>query len=256
MAAAKNKFHYNQIASGYDNRYSHNKMSGIENELSIIAAENKFRNVIEIGCGSGRWISNLLQNSINVVGLDYSITMLQNAKIKCPHNKFICADAVNLPIKAGLFDWVYCVNSIHHFNDYKMFLNSAKNILSQNGVITIAGLDPSDIENEWYVYDYFEGVKETDLNRYPRFSSLISFLQKENFEIISFSTAENISHQFSGNSVFEDNFLIKDQTSQLAALTTEEYSNGISKLEDVIKENSHIKFTTNLKIQILTAIKI
>ena len=101
----------------YDNASFPNVIRKRELELigQVLRAEHpKF--ILDYGCGGG-WLSILLQKGgFKSVGTDISRNMVKNAKIVCPNGDFIVCDAMRLPFKDDIFDFVIGISILHHLN--------------------------------------------------------------------------------------------------------------------------------------------
>lgn len=72
--------------------------------------------VLEIGCGPGH-LSRELKEIYGVkfyIGSDYSLGMVQDAKLTYPDKTFVCADTFELPFLNNSFDYVYSSYLFHH----------------------------------------------------------------------------------------------------------------------------------------------
>jgi ubiquinone/menaquinone biosynthesis C-methylase UbiE len=249
------KTDYGKIANTYNKRYKSNSLSNIEIELIRIISENNYKNILEAGCGTGRWINSLDQKKLTVFGLDFSFDMLKISKHDKTKLSILNADADFIPFKDDFFDLIFCVNAIHHFPDKKKFIEESKRILANNGMLAVFGVDPY-IDKDWYVYKYFDGVYDNDLKRFPskeRFKNLVS---QNGFERVKIKTVEKVSGKRVGQDIFNDPFLDKHGNSQLANLTEDEYQKGIEKIKTQIEKNPQTVFTTSVIFYLVTAKKI
>ncbi|HEX9252528.1 MAG TPA: class I SAM-dependent methyltransferase [Ignavibacteriaceae bacterium] len=248
------KTDYSKIANTYNKRYDENYLVNIEKEIKDIIAVNNYKNVLEAGCGTGRWISSLDGDDKNIFGLDYSFDMMKIRKRDKLKFNFVNADAVQVPFKNNFFDLIFCVNAIHHFPDKEKFIRECRRTLSNNGTVAVFGVDPH-IDKDWYVYDYFESVYENDLKRFPSLKSLMKILETENFERIETKVIEKVYHTRIGKDIFNDPFLAKHHSSQLANLSDEEYQKGINKIKNQIEKNPGTAFTTSVIFYLVSAKK-
>lgn len=138
---------YDRYAATYDRRYEVNPLAGIAQALSALAAEVTPQRILEVGCGTGRWLPGFGDSPLTV-GVDASMGMLQQAFAKGSRH-IAAARANQLPFAAGQFDLIYCVNAIHHFDDPKQFIADAKELLTPKGCLGIIGIDPRVI-TDWF----------------------------------------------------------------------------------------------------------
>ncbi len=248
------KTDYNKIAKTYDNRYSANYLVHIEDEIKNHILQSNYTTVLEAGCGTGKWIKSLKHLNKNIFGLDYSFDMLKIPKIDTPELDLVNGNAVEIPFKDNFFDFIFCVNAIHHFPDKVKFIRECKRILSGNGVIGIFGVDPH-IDKDWYVYQYFDSVYKNDLIRFPSLENLKLLLQQEQFYEIDVKPVEEIYDDRIGGDVFNDPFLQKNHCSQLANLSDEDYEKGIEKIKVEIEQNPKAIFRTSVIFYLISAKK-
>lgn len=248
------KTDYSKIANTYNKRYNANYLVNIEKEIKKIIASNNYKNILEAGCGTGRWINSLEENGRRVFGLDYSLDMMKIPKARKSHLNLINADAVHIPFKDNFFELIFCVNAIHHFPDKEKFIKDCYRILNGNGMLAVFGVDPH-IDKDWYVYDYFDSVYENDLKRFPSMYQLKRILHSQNFEMIENRIVEKVFNQRTGKDVLSDPFLQKNHSSQLANLSDDEYQNGIDKIKNQIEKDSKSVFTTSVIFYLVRAKK-
>ena len=86
--------------------------------------------MLEVGCGTGRWVEPLRRAGGLVVGVDASMGMLAQARGLAD---LVYARANMLPFRAGSFDVIYTVNAIHHFHDARAFIKDAAMLLKPGG---------------------------------------------------------------------------------------------------------------------------
>ena len=97
--------------------------------LEINNSDNSIKNILEIGCGTGRLSRIFAINNFNVTGVDISKNMLEIALIKAQEEKWnftgIIADARNLPFKNNEFDIVYTSHVLHLIKDWEKVILEA-----------------------------------------------------------------------------------------------------------------------------------
>lgn len=246
------KVDYNTIASTYNQRYDVDKLGGITKALNELIARYKTNNILEVGCGTGRWLADLNLPNTLTIGLDRSRNMITEARQNKISIPFVNGDAICIPVKDSSFDFVYCVNAIHHFGNTRLFISEANRILKKNGILAIIGFDPHEEENEWYVYEFFNSIFKNDLSRYPSWKSLKTMSKNSGFIQIDFKQVEKIFRSYKGKNIFNDPFLLKHNTSQLASLSDDEYLLGIENIKTKIRNDNETVFTSKFIFRLLT----
>lgn len=96
-------------------------------------------NIIDIGCGSGRDAKIFTDFGLEVIGIDFSASMLQYAQKHAPLAKFQVMDIESLSFPAASFDgaWAGCV--FNHISKKKIpaVLSKLNLILKSNGYFYI-----------------------------------------------------------------------------------------------------------------------
>lgn len=167
---------YDVIAPKYDARYAQNPLAGVSRELRELVTKSRARDVLEVGCGTGHWVIELHPLVQRIVGLDFSFGMLEQARIQSDALLLTNGDANYLPFPSGSFDLVLSLNALQHYADQRAFITEARRLLRPSGALAIVNLDPHIGRDQWYLYDYFEGVKATDLRRFPSSGTLLDWM--------------------------------------------------------------------------------
>ena len=134
--------HYNRIIHIYDNRF------GDRDPYEKVVADKRHKyierergghniRVLDLGCGTGIYLSHLLDISRKVYACDLSSLMINRAKNKYKNVKFAIASADRLPYPNKHFDVVFCLNSFYHFNNQKKALKEISRVLKKGGVAYI-----------------------------------------------------------------------------------------------------------------------
>lgn len=249
------RLNYDTIAPQYNQRYDSSTLPERINALFELVQQVRAQRVLEVGCGTGFWL-DLLASKVKVAhGLEYSWGMLGQAKGRSAPLKLSQGDAIHLPYQDRSFDLVYCVDAIHHFGDQRAFIAEAFRVLCPGGALAVLGSDPHSGDDIWYVYDYFQGVLETDLRRFSSEGEILSWMQKEGFHNITSKQVEHISEIYLGKDIFNNPFLKKNSCSQLALLSDEAYQAGLEKIKAAIAREGQITFRNELHIKMFTGFK-
>src|SRR5262245_28291323 len=116
------RVNYDQIAPTYNQRYTVSQFEGIAAALRSLAQDVRAERVLEVGCGTGRWLAELSPVAQRVYGMDLSLGMLQQAKQRPESLSLICGHASHLPFPDAVLDLVFCVSAFHHFPQPHAFI--------------------------------------------------------------------------------------------------------------------------------------
>lgn len=253
--AQKLRLNYDNIASEYNLRYDSSLPPKRANALFELVQQIKARRILEAGCGTGFWLNLLAPAVTAAFGMDYSSGMLALARERSVPLRLSRGDAVHFPYADNFFDLVYCVDAIHHFGDQRAFIADAFRVLRPGGALAVLGSDPHSGDDTWYVHDYFQGVLEADLQRFPSQGTVLKWMQAEGFQNIASKQAEHISAVHLSKDVLRDPFLKKNSCSQLAMLSDEAYQAGLEKIRAAIARDGQIRFLNELWIKMVTGFK-
>ena len=160
------KIDYDAIAQVYARNRRINART-LERLLQLGRLEKSSR-VLEVGCGSGNYssaIANLI--GCNCHGLEPSEGMLAKAKAQNAAVVWTQGDAHTLSYPNNSFDFLFCVDVIHHVPNTKLLLNEAFRVLTAEGRLCIASDSEWTIRNRHPLSVYFPETIEKELERYP-----------------------------------------------------------------------------------------
>lgn len=112
--------------------------------------------VLEVGCGNGRSIFDILSKTKNIVGIDHNDKAVADATnnfSKHPSIKIIKADATQLPFNKEEFDFVICMTTFANFADKKFkVLEEMKRVLKKSGKIIISVFSEDALDERMKIY--------------------------------------------------------------------------------------------------------
>jgi ubiquinone/menaquinone biosynthesis C-methylase UbiE len=238
---------YDAIAGAYDRRYQHNDFSGIERAVTSFVGTKPGGRVVEVGCGTGRWLQLLRARGTPVVGMDASFGMLSHARAP-----ILQALAEQLPFPSRSIDRVFCVNAFQHFADKMAFLGEARRVLRPGGRLMTIGLDPHLGIDRWYIYDYFASALDLDRSRYVATSQIKEWMQAVGFTDCEAHEVQHVRVNIEARTALEQGRLERNAASQLALQTDEEYQRGMERLrtdiERVAARGASLELTADLHL--------
>lgn len=97
-----------------------------EISLAPFLASLQGKLVLEIGCGTGRWLTRAEDHGVKIIGLDLSSAMLSLAKVRLLPRKFmlINADLSHIPLRPRVLDCVLSVTALQHVIDQNQLVSA------------------------------------------------------------------------------------------------------------------------------------
>lgn len=141
---------YAQWASSYDE--TPNPLLALEERTLAPILSNLFeQNVVELGCGTGRWLHRLeAMGARSLTGVDLSEAMLAEAKRKClPSTRLIHADCTTVLLPGRAADCILASFLLSYVPDLRKFAAAAAHILRPGGTIIVSDLHPNMSSYGW-----------------------------------------------------------------------------------------------------------
>jgi len=176
---------YNKIAELYA-KYNYEKL--LQFQLSKFISLLPGKKVLDVGCGMGRDVEYFMEEKLDVIGIDLSKKMIDEAKKRVKKGKFKVMDFTKMSFKDETFDGVWSMAAFFHIPHENMteVLKEMNRVLKKNGVIYVAVKEG-------------EGEKEVVTPKYkdqPRVFVLYKqiemeeFLKETGFSIINSTTSQ------------------------------------------------------------------
>ena len=222
---------YDVVAPTYNRRYEHSRVDGIRDTLRRFIGDADNIIVVEIGCGTGHWLSEIVPSVGLAVGIDPSWGMLRTAAADASGAPLVQARAEEIPLAAACVDRVFCINAIHHFGDAAAFAREARRVLRPGGSVMVIGLDPHTTLDRWWIYDCFPGTLEADRTRYPSTSTIRALLERADFSDVITVEAQHIPAAVPFALALERGYVDRHSTSQLMVISDAEYEAGLERMK-------------------------
>jgi ubiquinone/menaquinone biosynthesis C-methylase UbiE len=132
---------YDVTAEMYEERYAEEQYRKYKKALEKIDTRHKA--LLDVGCGSGLFFSQVAKQAKLIVGVDVSRQLLLKAKVHAKDflNAYVVqADADHLPFKHGVFDNVFSFTVLQNMPEPKYTLEELKQIVKPAGSFLVTGL--------------------------------------------------------------------------------------------------------------------
>jgi ubiquinone/menaquinone biosynthesis C-methylase UbiE len=109
------------------------------------------KSILDLACGTGRWIPRLLaRGARRVIGIDLSGAMLSIAAGKAGiRDRLVLADCERLPFQAAVFDLVLCSFALNHFRTLDAVIQELARTLKERSSILISEMHPDAYAQGW-----------------------------------------------------------------------------------------------------------
>ena len=157
---------YNLWASQYDSNL--NLTRDLDKKCTIKTLKNlDFKNVLELGCGTGKNTEWLLNKAERIIGLDFSQEMLHKAKAKI-FDKRVLFKKVDLTkdweIENNFVDLITASLTLEHIENLDHIFLQANLKLKKNGLFFISELHPfKQYSGSKAKYETENGIKELEV---------------------------------------------------------------------------------------------
>jgi ABC-2 type transport system ATP-binding protein len=165
--------------------------SSIQALVTRLHEERDLKEVIEFGCGTGRFTRAIAKNAKHIVATDLSDEMLEVAKMRLsrfPNVTVQKADCWRTSFRSARFDTVFMVNVIHVIENPSDALRESCRILRNGGKLLIAsgtnyGAKESDIRRRVTRYLKVWGMPPSSYQTSLSPDELASLVESAGFEV-------------------------------------------------------------------------
>lgn len=141
---------YERWAASYD-QFPNPLLAREERYLMPLLPDLTGKDVLDLACGTGRWLQKLLERGARSgVGIDYSTAMLGVASRKAAiRGQLARADCLKLPFRNSVFDFAVCSFALSHIQDLKQMARELARVMKPNAVVFISDLHPEAYARGW-----------------------------------------------------------------------------------------------------------
>jgi len=198
------------------------------------------KDVLEVGCGTGRW-AILLAEEHRVVGIDPSEAMIAKARRKEGSDRvvWVRAGAPHLPFSDDSFDRALFLLVLQHIDEIEETFRETFRVLRPGGRVVIRTC-AHDYIRHYPLGEYFPGYRDVELAAFPETGRLRETLTQIGFRNVSF---ENVSQTVTHPS---DEYIEKVRNrfiSTLYRIGEESFETGLARLREHLKGKQSITYT-------------
>jgi len=121
---------------------AHNELMRLEQQMLLgLLPDVSGKNVLDLACGSGRYLKKLLDRGAKVaLGLDVSPEMLRRAKEVTTN--LVRGDLLHLPFQPHTFEVITCGMAVGHVQDLSSALAEMSRVLIPGGLVVYSDFHP------------------------------------------------------------------------------------------------------------------
>jgi SAM-dependent methyltransferase len=122
-----------------------------ERELMPLLPNLEGAFVLDVACGTGRWLNKLLgQGARRGAGIDLSPQMLAQARPKQRlQSRLVCADCAAMPIAAGVADLALCSFAVSYMPRLERFACEISRVVKKGGCLILTDFHPLCHDRGW-----------------------------------------------------------------------------------------------------------
>jgi ubiquinone/menaquinone biosynthesis C-methylase UbiE len=177
---------FDNVAADWESKPSRVQIakSSVDNIIETVDMKPDFK-ILDYGCGTGLIGFGLSNETNNVVGMDYSIGMVEKFNKKAKDLGFINISAVQHNINEqdlpqNEFNLIAISMTLHHIKDTSMFIKKARAGLKTGGYLCINDLVSED--GTFHDEHKNEGVEHFGYDK----DELCTIIENNNFEVIEY----------------------------------------------------------------------
>jgi len=225
------------------------------NEAIIKEIRKKFPNQreigLDIGCGTGNYTIPFIEDFKQVIGLDTSKEMLDEARKRSDKVKWIEADAsdkklMHKYLKDNYCDAVWLISTLHYFNgsEQRELFKEIYRILKKGGTVFADIGFEEQLESLWVV-DFFPSLKDRYRNRCFKMRQYRTWLHEIGYTNIRFGIFKFGENEIDAGIWIGQHCPIRyadhkltDVIPAFTMMNRSEYNEGIKKLKESIRDKT------------------
>ena len=137
------KQYFDSQAENYDNSHDGKFVLPMYSEILRLIKEADVRVLLDVGCGTGNVLAQLVDTDMSLLGIDISEKMIEVAARRLGERAQLAAgDAERLPYQNESIDFIVCNASFHHYPNPQKVLSEMHRVLTPKGTLLIGDPQP------------------------------------------------------------------------------------------------------------------
>lgn len=139
-----------------------------ERHLLPFFVDLRNKRILDLACGTGRWLEKLIRQGATGVGVDCSVAMLRVAGQKDAITKRLARAACeSLPFRAAVFDLAICSFALGHVRDSGSMVRELARVTKPGGDVFVSDLHPDAYARGWRA-SFRDGSTAVQIEMLPR----------------------------------------------------------------------------------------
>jgi SAM-dependent methyltransferase len=150
---------YERWAATYDS-FPNPLLAREQRHLLLLLGDLSGKTILDLACGTGRWLEILLRRGAAAVGIDCSTSMLRTARQKnAIASRLAQANCELLPFRAESFDLALCSFALGHIRELGRLVRELACVMKPGADVFITDLHPDAYARGWRV-----GFRDRDMS--------------------------------------------------------------------------------------------
>lgn len=126
------------------------------------------RTMLDVACGTGRWLLHFRRAGSQMIGCDACEQMLREAtKHACLRDCVAVGDAEDIPVTSSSADLVLCSVSLGYFRNLEQVFREFARTARPGGLVAVSDMHPDAVAAGW-TRSFKVGERRYELEHYPR----------------------------------------------------------------------------------------
>ncbi|MFZ6052519.1 class I SAM-dependent methyltransferase [Halocola ammonii] len=171
---------YNKIGKGYDRTRKADPY--LTSKLIEHLRPQTGKLYLDIGCGTGNYTNELAKHGVDLIGIDPSEKMLNEARLRNKQVDWRIGTAEDTGLPDSFVDGIVASLTIHHWSDLKASFDELHRVLKPGGRIVIFTSTPVQMKGYWLNH-YFPKMLEDSISQMPDLGLVENAMTSAGFKV-------------------------------------------------------------------------